>query len=200
MRQISMFVAGTAAAAPAPELPIERRILFVGLNPADATAEKRDRTSDRCTAFALRWGGVGHEREERGHVLSPCGRFRYLLWTANGALMMVNLFAYRSPYPDSLRAEHDLWSKGMVTHDPIGPENDARLLEAAAKSDVVVCAWGNDGALGGRDQAVLALLAPHAHKLRALGFTAAGHPIHPQARGAHRVPDDVVLQPFPRRS
>ena len=84
-----------------------------------------------------------------------------------GRLEVVNLFAYRSSSPDALRA----------VGDPVGPENDHHLQVAADGAALVVAAWGNVGALLGRDRAVRGMLGPRA--LHCLGITLRGQPRHP---------------------
>ena len=80
-------------------------------------------------------------------------------------LCMTNLFAFRATKPaDMQRAT-----------DPIGPENDAFLIRHAREAQVVVAAWGVNGAHRGRDHEVRAML-PRLHYLR---LTANGHPSHP---------------------
>ena len=138
----------------------------------------------------------------RSAVISPCGRYRYRLdrrwadgpsiaWimlnpsTADsntddptirrirafsrawgfGALTAVNLYAWRATDP------RDLWQ----APDPIGPENDAYLVEACAESDVIA-AWGAN-ARPGRIAEVLAL--PGMARVQALEVTKAGQPKHP---------------------
>ena len=138
-------------------------------------------------------------------LISPCGRYRYRLertwsdkpracWimlnpsTADaehddntirrvvdfthgwcyGGLIVVNLFALRSTSPAVL---HD---------DPaaaIGPENDARIIEAVEQCRRVVVAWGIHGPLARRDKQVLRLLKNR--QLHCLGLTSGGHPRHP---------------------
>ncbi len=83
-------------------------------------------------------------------------------------LEVVNLFAYRATRPAALRA---------APH-PVGPENDAYLLQAVRRAQRVVLAWGIHGRFGGRDAEVLALLAPFANRLQCLGRTQGGHPRH----------------------
>lgn len=80
---------------------------------------------------------------------------------------MGNLFALRTPYPREM----------MSDPDPIGAENDASLLTAAAQCERVVAAWGVCGAFQDRAQAVARLLARH--QLWCLGTTQGGHPRHP---------------------
>lgn len=84
-----------------------------------------------------------------------------------GRLEVVNLFAYRSPSPDAL----------LAVDDPVGPDNDDYLRQAAADAALVVAAWGNVGALRGRDRAVLEMLARR--PLHCLGVTLRGQPRHP---------------------
>jgi len=82
-------------------------------------------------------------------------------------LNVVNLFAWRSTDPGVL---------GEVL-DPIGPDNDRHIVEAATKSSLIVCAWGVHGAFMQRGKAVQQLLADR--PLYALGFTKDGAPRHP---------------------
>jgi hypothetical protein len=142
--------------------------------------------------------------EPRGAVFSPCLRYRYLLWrrwaaappvnflmlnpstaTADtndptververrakameaGGLIVTNLFAYRSTDPKYLRR----------VADPIGPENDKAILEAADAASMVVCAWGTHGSLKGRSDHVRKLL--EGRELHALKTTGKGEPCHP---------------------
>jgi hypothetical protein len=85
-----------------------------------------------------------------------------------GAMDVVNLFALRSTYPEMLKK----------ARDPVGPENDAVLLEAVKGSDLVVAAWGIHGRLYGRDLEVQKLLASKGD-LHCIGTTKAGAPLHP---------------------
>lgn len=149
-----------------------------------------------------------------GATLSACGRYRYALWrrwdaqrpavlfiglnpsTADaaqddatsrvcmnyarrwgyGSLLLGNLFAWRSRDPAVL-AQLD---------DPVGPDNDRHLRRLQARAGLVVCAWGDPGALRGRDQQVLRLLqAPHC--LTRLRSGRPGHPLYKRA----------TLQPVP---
>ena len=88
-------------------------------------------------------------------------------------LMVANLFAYRSTDPAELR-EAD---------DPVGEHNDQAITGLAALADVVICAWGNAGALAYRDLAVLDLLAAAGAdqpRTAALAINATSrHPKHP---------------------
>lgn len=149
----------------------------------------------------------------RTAVLSPCGRYRYLLgriwnefavatnprtvlwamlnpstathevddatvrrciafskeWGYDG-LEVVNLFALRSKDPYLLRK----------ASAPIGPENDRRIREVAARAHLIVAAWGGQTALQtGRWVDVLAMLREHGD-VYCLGKTAStAHPRHP---------------------
>lgn len=84
-----------------------------------------------------------------------------------GAIEVTNLFAYRARHPRELR----------MVDDPIGPENDRHIAAAAARADLVVCAWGAAGALEGRDRAVRRLL--RGVPTMCLGRTREGFPRHP---------------------
>lgn len=86
-----------------------------------------------------------------------------------GSLWVVNLFAYRSTKRAVLK----------TLPDPVGPKNDEFILSAARKAGQVVCGWGNDGKLLGRDQAVLGMLRSNGVKTMALAVNDDGTPGHP---------------------
>ncbi len=86
-----------------------------------------------------------------------------------GAFRVVNIFAWRATDPRDMRA----------AADPVGPENDAAIVEAARWADQVICAWGTHGAHLGRGAAVEALLRETGRPLFHLGLSKAGHPRHP---------------------
>jgi hypothetical protein len=88
-------------------------------------------------------------------------------WWSFGSLEVVNLFAYRSSSPQALR----------TVADPIGPENDRYLLQAAAQSNCIVAAWGCHGRYLKRDDTVIKLLA--AYSLSCLDLNRDGSPKHP---------------------
>ena len=83
-----------------------------------------------------------------------------------GELMVGNLFAWRSPKPEDL----------LSVSDPVGPHNDAALLELAQRASRIVAAWGNRGELYGRSQTVRQMLS---RPLYALHITGSGQPGHP---------------------
>jgi hypothetical protein len=83
----------------------------------------------------------------------------------HGGLLLVNLFAYRSTDPAGLKR----------ASDPIGPENDAAILDCCQSVTRVVVAWGVHGILEYRDRQVLSLLS----RPYCLGLTKSGAPRHP---------------------
>lgn len=145
---------------------------------------------------------------ESGAVFSPCKAYRYRLWrkwgdqppavfvmlnpsTADeikndptvercerraramgfGGLRVANIFALRSTDPAALYQHAD----------PVGPDNDAAIIESVAGAGIVVCAWGGHGNLNDRGAAVLALLrgagvVPHFLKLNSDGTPK--HPLY----------------------
>jgi hypothetical protein len=125
---------------------------FVLLNPSTADATTDDRTLTRCVKYAA---GMGF-----------------------GGLVVVNLFALRTPDPADLD-DHP---------DPVGPDNDAHIRAAAADADRVIVGWGNGGTKRGRAREVEPELGA---ELYAIGTTAAGHPRHPS-----RTPYDVTVERF----
>lgn len=118
-------------------------VTFVMLNPSRADASCDDPTLRSCMQFAWRW--------------------QY------AALLVVNLFGYRTPHPQELKQ----------ASDPIGDDNDRYLLQAVEEADQVVLAWGNWGSLVERDRIVLNLLIPYQSKLTYLQLNRSGQPRHP---------------------
>ncbi len=86
-----------------------------------------------------------------------------------GSLLVINLFAYRSAKPSELRQ----------VNDPVGAQNDRYLKKAIKSADKVVVAWGNNGKLMQRDQAVLKFLSKNNLQPYCLGITKTGYPRHP---------------------
>jgi hypothetical protein len=86
-----------------------------------------------------------------------------------GAFVVVNIFAFRATDPGDMRG----------AGDPIGPENDAAILQAAAWADRIICAWGTHGAHMGRGPQVAQMLLAQGHLLHHLGLAKGGAPKHP---------------------
>ncbi len=120
------------------------RVAFVMLNPSTADHRVDDPTIRRCMGFASRWG--------------------------YGSLIVVNLFAYRTPSPKEL----------AQAAEPVGPDNDSYLVKARRRSRDMILAWGTHGRLHQRDSEVLELLTRRRRRdLLCLGVTMHGHPKHP---------------------
>lgn len=124
-------------------------VAFVMLNPSTADALADDPTIRRCMGFAKAWGF--------------------------SALLVLNLFALRSPDPRELRKHSD----------PVGPDNDAvigRWLNRIAWSPgrTVIAAWGAHSAAGERAERVAEMVCSRGLALNCLGEpTKGGHPRHP---------------------
>ena len=112
---------------------------FLMLNPSTADELKLDPTCARARTYAEAWG--------------------------YGALIVTNVFGWRSTDPQALKR----------IKDPVGAGNDAAILRAAKEADLVVCAWGNHGL--GRSQHIRKLLS--GIPLHALKVTGSGEPGHP---------------------
>lgn len=88
--------------------------------------------------------------------------------TGFGGIEIVNLFAWRSTDPKVL----------ATLPDPVGPENDLFIRQAAQRAGQVVCGWGKNGALKQRGKFVLGLLHGVCEPY-ALRMNADGTPEHP---------------------
>ncbi|MGL4235155.1 DUF1643 domain-containing protein [Tabrizicola sp.] len=86
-----------------------------------------------------------------------------------GAFRVTNIFAFRATDPRVMRA----------VDDPVGPANDAAILESAPWADKIICAWGNHGLHLDRGAKVEALLRNTGAALFHLGITGQSQPRHP---------------------
>lgn len=103
-----------------------------------------------------------------------------------GGVVVVNLFALISTDPRAL----------YVHPDPVGSKNDRWIEQAVLEGSNTLVAWGNDGALKRRDEAVLDIIRTHRRPI-CLHWTGSQMPKHPLARGKHRVPDDFQPIVYP---
>lgn len=95
-----------------------------------------------------------------------------------GAFRVTNIFAFRATDPKVMRA----------AADPIGPANDAAILESLSWADTVLCAWGNHGLHLDRGAAVTTLLRQAGVPLFHLGLTGQAQPRHPLYVGYDQQP------------
>ena len=86
-----------------------------------------------------------------------------------GAFRVCNIFAWRDTDPRAMRA----------AAEPVGPDNDATILDACDWADRIICAWGTHGAHLQRGAAMTTVLRATGLPLWHLGLTQAGHPKHP---------------------
>ena len=86
-----------------------------------------------------------------------------------GAFQVTNIFAWRDTDPKAMR----------VAADPIGPGNDAAILQGCSWADQIICAWGTHGAHLDRGPSLERTLRQTGRALYHLGLSKAGHPKHP---------------------
>lgn len=96
-----------------------------------------------------------------------------------GAFRVTNIFAFRATDPKVMRAQTD----------PVGPANDAAIVDSAGWADRVICAWGTHGAHLNRGGQVEGLLRATGVPLWHLGLTQAGMPKHPLYISYERQPE-----------
>jgi len=95
-----------------------------------------------------------------------------------GGLVVCNLFAFRATQPADMKAQDD----------PVGPDNDAVIIEESRGAAMIVCAWGNHGIHRNRSERVRAILGLHNITLHALNISKSGEPAHPLYQPYDRVP------------
>ena len=148
------------------------RLIVCMLNPSRADAELDDPTILALIWFATAWG--------------------------YGGIEVINLRAWRASRP------RDLFAAEADGIDTIGPENEAAWFDmrtyARCNNLPILVAWGNNAPAAdiarfaeffGYEAFGVILPVP----LICLGTTGTGAPIHPAARGRHRIPRD--RQPIP---
>ena len=101
---------------------------------------------------------------------------------------VVNLHPFMTTYPTELKA------RGPELREADQLKNRGEILAACTGALKVVAAWGNDGEIDGRDQAVRDMLHNHNIVLHALRFTKHGHPNHPLSRGKNYIPYETPLE------
>lgn len=121
-------------------------LVFVGLNPSTADATTDDPTIRKCMKFARREAAPG--------------------------LVMLNLFAWRSPSPAILKKVM------LAKRCAVGPECDQWLKIECAGRRVVAC-WGAHGRLANRDVAVYRILQSAAREIVCFGSNGDSTPVHP---------------------
>lgn len=119
----------------------EGRCVFIGLNPSIASARDDDPTVRRCMGFAQRWGYA--------------------------ELVVVNLFAFRTPYPAQLK----------IATDPIGPRNARAVRRACQSAQCIVAAWGAHGSFHNQARKLVGILTDK--PVYCFGLTRSGQPVHP---------------------
>ena len=131
-------------------------MVFIMLNPSTADGQQDDNTIRRCMSFAHSNGF--------------------------GAMVVVNLFAFRATNPK------DLW----IEDDPVGPENDEAIRHACANErNRLVAAWGAPKHRL-HDERAMSVSGELYGRLHALRTTKHGHPRHPLY-----VPASALLSAWP---
>jgi hypothetical protein len=142
-----------------------KTVLFVGLNPSTADAARDDPTVRRWMHFARAWG--------------------------HGSFTAVNLYPYRSASVKECRRWADWEARGpdWSARDAL-QDNLALLGREAGRAALIVPCWGAIAWDENWIERAVEELQCTEQPLYCLGTTAGGAPIHPMARGRHRVPDD----------
>lgn len=87
-----------------------------------------------------------------------------------GSMVMLNAFAIRATDPDVM----------LAADEPVGPDNDAAIVDWCGRSQTILACWGNDGRHRGRDRAIVELVCGRlGRELHCLLVTGAGQPGHP---------------------
>lgn len=89
------------------------------------------------------------------------------------AMTVVNLYAYRATKP------LDLWQRAQQGKDIIGPKNDKWIRREAYHAQRIILAWGGNSDFARPRTVTEELLEPYGRRLYCLGYTTAGHPVHP---------------------
>lgn len=145
-------------------------ICWIGLNPSSADAKRDDPTTRRWSHYTRAWGYAGY--------------------------VAVNLYPLRTSDPAQLRnwIERALCGADWDWRDHL--QENLRIVSREAKraARVLACwgatAWDEDWTEE-IIESIQSGAAPYP-AIECLGRTASGAPIHPMARGRHRVSDDAT--------
>ena len=152
------------------------RVCFIGHNPSDAGKVKNDPTVCRWMHFARYWGF--------------------------GGLTAVNLYPVVTSDAAKARQWADWESNGpnWYVRDALHDNLDNIIVPAAKSARLIIACWGAIATDQGWVEHVVETIMsgeepwPDIHVFQ---LTQSGHPIHPMARGRHRVPNDA--RPIPWR-
>lgn len=86
-----------------------------------------------------------------------------------GAFRVTNIFAWRDTDPRAMKR----------AADPVGPANNAAILDGCTWADRIIAAWGTHGAHLSRGPVVEALMRNTGQTIYHLGLSQSGHPKHP---------------------
>lgn len=113
------------------------------------------------------WIGLNPSTADQDQLDNTLRRIRHFT-NELGVLsfVMTNLFAYRATLPRDM----------LLQSDPVGPDNNAVLIDEAAHAEMVIACWGTHGSHLARDIAVQKLI--HA-PLYCLGVNNDDSPRHP---------------------
>lgn len=99
-------------------------------------------------------------------------------------IQILNLFAFRATLPENMKKQSD----------PVGPRNDAFIIEAieSAKDGKckIVCGWGTHGVHLSRDKEIYLMFNRAGLDPSALKWTKDGHPQHPLYVSYNEMPKD----------
>lgn len=117
-----------------------------------------------------------------------------------GGITVVNACPLRSSDPALAAAmiraglDCDWWARDELM------ENQAAIRTAVGNASAVLLAWGNLGQVcpSWMDTILETIneALPAGARVYCLGRTAGGHPMHPMARGKHKLPKDAPLLPW----
>lgn len=140
-------------------------VLWIMLNPSTADETELDPTLRRCLGFTMDW--------IKGYD------------TKYGAFEVCNLYGFRSTHPRYLFHPRPIFDNALdivgyepAPTDPVGPENDAYILERAKCADLVMVGWGKN-AKPERERKVAQMLADDHIQPHALRLIKNGSPEHP---------------------
>lgn len=102
-----------------------------------------------------------------------------------GAMIMVNLFDIRATQPAVMKRRAR----------PQSRNNDAAILDAAARASLIVAAWGVHGQHRGRGEQVRRLLVDNDLEAHCFSLGKTGEPVHPLYQRREQRADCLLRQP-----